>query len=114
MLSKTCLLILFHREENECFACKLHVLKAIFITVIHNNLLMFETNAELLNFSLYTAFKILLIYRKIVLYLLHGPNNYNDTKPWMSSLLVFNRVYRLEIQPVMSVFFDPSCELAPL
>ncbi len=27
----------------------------------------------------------------------HGPNNYKDTEPWMSSLLVFNRVYRLEI-----------------
>ncbi len=31
----------------------------------------------------------------------------------MSSLLMFNRVYRLEIQSVMLVFFDPSCELAP-
>jgi hypothetical protein len=30
--------------------------------------------------------------------------NYKDTKPWMSSLLVFNRVYRLEIQSVMFVF----------
>jgi hypothetical protein len=27
----------------------------------------------------------------------HGLNNYKDTKPEMSSLLVFNRVYRLEI-----------------
>ncbi len=34
----------------------------------------------------------------------HGPNNYKDTKPSMSSLLVFNRVYRLEIQLVMLVF----------
>jgi hypothetical protein len=33
----------------------------------------------------------------------------------MSSLLVFNRVCRLEIQSVMLVFFStPSCELAPL
>ncbi len=31
-------------------------------------------------------------------------NNYKDTKPSMSSLLVFNRVYRLEIQSVMLVF----------
>jgi hypothetical protein len=29
----------------------------------------------------------------------------------MSSFLVFNRVYRLEIQSVMLVFSDPSCEL---
>jgi hypothetical protein len=33
----------------------------------------------------------------------------------MSSLLVFNRVYRLEIQSVSHVgVFDPSCELVPL
>jgi hypothetical protein len=32
----------------------------------------------------------------------HGPNNYKDNKP--SSLLVFNRVYRLEKQSVMLVF----------
>ncbi len=34
----------------------------------------------------------------------HGQRNYKDTKPEMSSLLVFNRVYRLEIQSVMLVF----------
>jgi hypothetical protein len=28
----------------------------------------------------------------------HERNNYKDIKPSMSSLLVFNRVYRLEIQ----------------
>jgi hypothetical protein len=32
----------------------------------------------------------------------------------MSSLLVFNRVYRLEIQSVMLVFSTPCCELLPL
>jgi hypothetical protein len=34
----------------------------------------------------------------------------------MSSFLVFNRVYRLEIQSVIChlVFFDPSCVLLPL
>jgi hypothetical protein len=37
----------------------------------------------------------------------HGSKNYEDTKPQMSSLLVFNRLYRLEI-------LDPSCELAPI
>jgi hypothetical protein len=37
----------------------------------------------------------------------HGPNNYKDTKPIMSSLLVFNRVYRLEIQSIMLVFSTP-------
>jgi hypothetical protein len=37
----------------------------------------------------------------------HGPNNYKDTKNLMSSFLVFNRVYRLEIQSVMLVFSTP-------
>jgi hypothetical protein len=37
----------------------------------------------------------------------HGPDIYKDTKPQMSSLLVFNRVYRLEIQSVMLVFSTP-------
>ncbi len=40
-------------------------------------------------------------------YLYHGPNIYKDTKPETSSLLVFNRVYRLEmilVQSVMLVF----------
>ena len=37
----------------------------------------------------------------------HGPNNYKDAQPQMSSLLVFNRVYRLEIQSVMFVFSIP-------
>jgi hypothetical protein len=32
----------------------------------------------------------------------------------MSSLLVFNRVYRLKIKSVMMVIFDPSFEIAPL
>ncbi len=32
----------------------------------------------------------------------------------MSSLLVFNRVYRLEIQSVMLVFSTQLCELLPL
>jgi hypothetical protein len=32
---------------------------------------------------------------------IHVPNIYKDTKPFMLSLLVFNRVYRLDIQPVM-------------
>jgi hypothetical protein len=27
---------------------------------------------------------------------MHGPNNYTDIKALLSSLLVFNRVYRLE------------------
>ncbi len=34
----------------------------------------------------------------------HRLNNYKDTKPYMPSLLVFNRVYRLEIHSVMFVF----------
>jgi hypothetical protein len=33
-----------------------------------------------------------------------GPNIYKDTNPQMSSLLVFNGAYRLEIQSVMLVF----------
>ncbi len=37
----------------------------------------------------------------------HGPNIYKDTKPYLSSLLVLNRVYRLEIQAVMLVFWTP-------
>ncbi len=34
----------------------------------------------------------------------HGPNNYKDTKPSMSSLLAFNIVYRPELQSVILVF----------
>jgi hypothetical protein len=34
----------------------------------------------------------------------HGPNNNKDIKPQMSSLLVFNIVYRLGIQLVMLGF----------
>ncbi len=37
----------------------------------------------------------------------HRPNNYKDTKPSISSLLVFNRVYRLAIQSIMLVFSTP-------
>ncbi len=33
-----------------------------------------------------------------------GLINYEETKPSMSSLLVFNRIYRLEIQSVTLVF----------
>ncbi len=37
----------------------------------------------------------------------HGRGNYKDTKIQMLSLLVFIRVYRLEIQSVMLVFSTP-------
>jgi hypothetical protein len=37
----------------------------------------------------------------------HGPNIYEDTKPQMSSLLMFKRVYKLEILSVMLVFSTP-------
>ncbi len=39
----------------------------------------------------------------------HGPNNFKDSKSKMSSLLVFNRVYRLESKDTVShvVIFDP-------
>ncbi len=42
----------------------------------------------------------------------HGQINYKDTK--MSSLLVFKRVYRLEIQSVMLVFSTQLCKLLSL
>ncbi len=46
------------------------------------------------------------VYRTV--HRLHGPNIYKDcTKPYMSSLLVFNRVYILEIQSFMLVFSTP-------
>jgi hypothetical protein len=38
---------------------------------------------------------------RIIIHLVHGPSSYKDTKPQMLSLLVFNRVYRLENQSVM-------------
>jgi hypothetical protein len=41
----------------------------------------------------------------------HGLNNYKDN---MSSLLVFNRVYRLEIQSVTLVFSTGFVDYAPL
>jgi hypothetical protein len=47
------------------------------------------------------AFELEKMHRK------HGPNNDKDTNPKMSSLLVFNRVFRLEIQSVMLVFSTP-------
>jgi hypothetical protein len=40
-----------------------------------------------------------------------GLINYKDTKLLMTSFLVFNRVYRLEIQSVG--IFDRLCELLP-
>jgi hypothetical protein len=43
----------------------------------------------------------------------HGPNIYKDTKPLMSSLLVFNRVYRLEIQSVILLFSTPLVNQLP-
>jgi hypothetical protein len=39
--------------------------------------------------------------------ILMDQNYYEDTKPLMSALLVFKRVYRLEIQSVMLVFSTP-------
>jgi hypothetical protein len=44
----------------------------------------------------------------------HEPNYYKDTKPLMSYLLVFNKVYRLEYTLSRVGIFDPYCELAPL
>ena len=38
----------------------------------------------------------------------HGRNNHKDTKLEMSSLLVFNGIYRLKIQSVMLVFLTSS------
>jgi hypothetical protein len=43
----------------------------------------------------------------------HGRRNHKDTRPYMSSSLVFNRVYRLEIQSVM-VFSTPLVNCCPL
>ncbi len=37
----------------------------------------------------------------------HGPIIYTDAKPYMSSFLVFNRVYKLGIQSVMLLFSTP-------
>ncbi len=42
----------------------------------------------------------------------HGRRSYKDTTPQMSSLLVCNRVYRLEIHSVG--IFDRLCEALPL
>jgi hypothetical protein len=44
----------------------------------------------------------------------HRPNNYKGTKLYMSSLLVFNKVHRLNIQSGHVGIFDLSCKLAPL
>jgi hypothetical protein len=43
-------------------------------------------------------------FRHSTVVLKHGLNNCKGTKPQMSSLMAFNRVYRLEIQSVMLVF----------
>jgi hypothetical protein len=42
-----------------------------------------------------------------------GQRNYKDTNPQLPSLLVFNRVYRLEIQSVMLVFSNPLVNCCP-
>jgi hypothetical protein len=39
----------------------------------------------------------------------HGLNNYKDTKPSMSPLLVFNRVYRLEIYSQSCWYIGIQC-----
>jgi hypothetical protein len=39
--------------------------------------------------------------------LMHGPSIHKDANLQMSSLLVFNRVYRLELQSVVLVFSTP-------
>ncbi len=44
----------------------------------------------------------------------HGRNNHKDTKLEMSSLLVFIRVYRLEIQSVMLVSSTVFVDYSPL
>jgi hypothetical protein len=44
---------------------------------------------------------------------IHGRRNYKDTKPEMSSLLVFDKFYRLEIQSVMLVFSTPLVNCCP-
>ncbi len=43
----------------------------------------------------------------------HGLINYKDTKPELSSLLVFNKVYRLEIVSVMLVFSTSFVNYCP-
>ncbi len=43
----------------------------------------------------------------------HRLINYKDIKPWMMSLLLFNRVYRLEIQSVLLVFLTGIVNYCP-
>ncbi len=43
----------------------------------------------------------------------HGLNNYKDTKPQKSSLLVLDIVHRLEIQSVMLVFSTSFVNYCP-
>jgi uncharacterized membrane protein YhaH (DUF805 family) len=47
------------------------------------------------------------------LWLTHGRLNNIGINPWMSSLLVFNRVYRIEIQSVMLVFSTSLVNCCP-
>ncbi len=46
-------------------------------------------------------------------WLTHGQRNYKDTKPYMSSSLVFNRVFRLELQSVVLVCSTPLVNCCP-
>jgi hypothetical protein len=39
----------------------------------------------------------------------HGRRNFKDTNPQISSLLVFNRVHELKVQPVMLIFSTQLC-----
>ncbi len=57
-----------------------------------------------LNLFKFAHYKYILPPFVIRIDLYHGLINFKDTKPSMSSLLVFIRVYRLEIQSVMLAF----------
>ncbi len=48
-----------------------------------------------------------------IIVLKHGLDIYKDTKLEVSSLLKFNRVYRLEIQSVMLVFSTGFVDYCP-
>ncbi len=65
--------------------------------------LLIQSSSELAHLRLFPPQLLLQAALMLTGAALHGVNNYKDTKPYMSSLLVFNRFYKLEKQSVMLI-----------
>ncbi len=66
--------------------------------ICHTDVVYAENKRGNTKFPLVPGHELAGIVTKVSGHTVHGPNNYKDTKPKMSSLLVFKGVYRQEIQ----------------